>query len=34
MIAVDLLILPTLSMVAILALGVSVILRLRPCRGY
>lgn len=32
--AVDLLILPTLSMVAILALGVSVILRLRPRRGY
>lgn len=34
MIALELLVLPTLSMVAILAVGVAVILRLRPQRGY
>lgn len=34
MIALDLLAVPTLSMFAILAVGVAVILRLRPRRGY
>lgn len=34
MIALELLLLPTLSMVAVLAVGVAVILRLRPQRGY
>jgi len=34
MIALDLLVLPTLSIVAVLAVGVALILRLRPQRGY
>lgn len=34
MIALELLVLPTLSMVAVLAVGVAVLLRLRPQRGY
>lgn len=34
MIALELLVLPTLSMVAVLAFGVALILRLRPRRGY
>jgi len=34
MIALELLLLPTLSMVAVLAVGVALILRLRPQRGY
>lgn len=34
MIALELLVLPTLSMLAVLAVGVAVLLRLRPQRGY
>lgn len=34
MIALELLVLPTVSMLAVLAVGVAVILRLRPRRGY
>lgn len=34
MIALELLLLPTLSMVAVLAVGVALILRLRPQRCY
>lgn len=34
MIPFELLVLPTLSMVAVLVVGVALILRLRPQRGY